>query len=311
MGTQSGKLAGEKQQNGLTWLADRVARVVVVTLGYSIIPLLLAGKPTLSGSYLAQVAIILITGVVYTLLFIPLARRLPYRMWTRIISLFLPLYWIALLGNIVEAFFFTTISRAELIGGAVIYVLPLALECWLIAWLFPAYPPQEQPVPRIWQVLRQRSLLSWIWRLAVVSVLYFVFLQYVFGALTNLIFTIDKYYATVGNVPLAVYATEEMVRGLIFFLTLLPLFAVMRGRSWRALCFTAFYIFLLDAALEGWLSMLAQTSDPLMYRIGEALDLTGDALGRGIIGALFLALPTFGVRGERESVESRHGGISE
>ncbi len=312
MSTQSWNQASGKRRNGLIWLMDRIARVLIVTLGYSIIPLLTAGKPSSSSGYVQKVLIIFITGAVYTLVLLPLARRLPYRMWTRIISLFLPLYWIALLSNIVEAYFFTTLSRVTLTVGAIFYIVPIGITCCLIAWLFPAYP-HEQPVLGIWQTLRQRPLLSWIWRLLVVSLLYLIFLQYVFGTLTGPL--IDQYYHnaafmaqshTTGNVPTVVFWLEETLRGLFFALSLLPVLAVMRGRTWPTILYTALYIMLLDAAFEAWLSMLALTGDPLGYRIGEALDLTGDAIARGIFIALFLALPIVTQKQQSTTHENTH-----
>ncbi len=297
MSTQLWSQESSQGRKRLLWLMNSSARVIVVALGYSILPLLTSGRPSFSSVYLQKVFVDLITGAVYALVLLPLARRLPYRLWVRVIALFIPLYWMAVLGNIIEAYFFTTFSRVTLTVGAIFLAFPTVIACLLIAWLFPAYK-QEQPVPGIWQTLRQRPLLSWIWRIAVVSLLYPIFLQYVFGALTNLF--IGQYYHdpafmaqshTTANVPDAIFWLDETLRGLLFALSLLPVLAVMRGRTWPKILYTALYIVLLDAAFEAWLSMLSQTAFAMAVRIGEALDLTGDALARGIFIALFLALP--------------------
>jgi hypothetical protein len=53
----------------------------------------------------------------------------------------------------------------------------------------------------------------------------------------------------------------------------------------------AAYIALIDAALESWVPMLSMTSYPLGFRVGEGLDLTSDAVVRGLFVAALLALP--------------------
>jgi hypothetical protein len=291
---ESANGAAEKRATG--WKAT-ILGVLAVAIGYTIISrligLLTRPHPSLSPAYLQAVVISLITGAVYALVLLPLARRLPYRMGTRIISLFLPLYWIALLGNLVEAFFYTTMSRFALIAGIIILGIPCLVASWLIAWLFPAYK-QEQPAPGIWRTLAQRSLLSWIWRIVVMGILYSLFIQ-VFGSLLALgkYYTNAAYTAQLGTTTQSttVALLEEAVRGVIFALVLLPVVAVMRGRSWSKLLTLALYVTLIDAAFESWLAMLARTDWTLAFRLGEGTNLTLDAIVRGIIVALFLALP--------------------
>jgi len=287
----------DQTKNRPAELIGTFVRIVAVAVGYTIVSrligLLTGSHPALSPAYLQTVIIDLISGAVYALVLLPLASRLPYRMGTRIISLFLPLYWMAVLGNLVEAFFYTTISRFTLIAGIIILGIPSLAASWLIAWLFPA-SKQEHPVLGIWRMLGIRPLLSWIWRIVVVGILYSIILE-LFGQLLNL----GKYYTNSAytsqlhttSQPLFITLPEEAVRGVIFVLVLLPLLAVMRGRSWSKLLILALYVALMDAAFESWLAMLAQTSWTLAFRLGEGTNLTLDAIARGIIVALFLALP--------------------
>jgi hypothetical protein len=90
--------------------------------------------------------------------------------------------------------------------------------------------------------------------------------------------------------------TEETVRGIVFALVLLPVLAVVRGREWPAVLAVGAYVALIDAALEGWLPMLGNTAFPVGFRIGEGLDLTTDAVARGIFIAALLALPVVAAR---------------
>jgi len=62
---------------------------------------------------------------------------------------------------------------------------------------------------------------------------------------------------------------------------------VMRKSRWS----TGLYIALIGAALEAWIPLLGQTSWPVMMRVGNVLELTGDACGRALLMALLVALP--------------------
>jgi hypothetical protein len=277
---------------GVAW---RVLVVAVFNLAFMrLLGLLMGTSPTVQ-----DVVLELATGALYAAVLMPLARRLPYRRLTRIIALFVPLYWIAYLSNLVEAGFNTTISRGTLIGGAIFFAIPAAVTCVLIAWLFPA-APQQSPVRGIWESLGDRPILSWVWRVAVMAVLYAVLLQ-LFGSMYAPL--ISKYYhdpafmAQVHTVPPPDYIAwpEETARGVLFVLSLLPVLAVVRGRDWPAIAYAALYITLIGVCLEAW-QVFAMTTYPIGFRTGELLDLTTDAVARGILVAALLVLPAVGAR---------------
>jgi hypothetical protein len=146
-------------------------------------------------------------------------------------------------------------------------------------------------------VLRERSLASWAWRVVVFGVLFFVVLELAGEAWGPVIapYYHDPAYMSQTHTfaPLAsIGVPEEVLRGIVFVLVLLPVLAVMRGRDARSLLALAGYVALLDAVVEGWLPMLAQTSWPLQFRLGEGVgDLGTDAIVRGVLVALLLALP--------------------
>jgi hypothetical protein len=56
---------------------------------------------------------------------------------------------------------------------------------------------------------------------------------------------------------------EELFRGVVFVLVLLPVLAVIRGRGWPDLLRTAAYIALIDAALEAWRRVFADRRNRL------------------------------------------------
>ena len=296
----------EQEQAGIRCMGwgDAAWRIVVIAVVYTVIDQLLSvlngPKPSLAPGYLGSVAVSLVTGAAYALVMLPLARRLPYRMGVRSLAVFLPLYWIGLLSNLVEASVDTTLSKVELIGAAVIFAIPVAITALLIAWLLPAAAPRGS-APGIWRTLGQRSPLSWVWRTVAAGVLFAV-LRELFGLAWGPL--ISKYYHSATFVaqahtvtpPNYIAGPEELLRGVVFVLVLLPLLAVMRGRGRPELLRLGAYVALLDAVLESWLPMLSMTTFPLGFRIGEGLDLTTDAIARGIFVALLLALPAIAVR---------------
>lgn len=284
-------------KNRLRWLLDITGRVLVVAIVSALFSTLLqqlSGESSLSWqNILSNLA----EGVLFALVLLPLARRLPYRMPTRIISLFLPFYWTTYLGNLVEAYFYTTTPRSELIAGGILFIIPSLVVAWLMAWLFPAFRP-EQPVLGIWQALRQRPLLSWIWRLLIVGLLYPIFLNYVFGALFSPI--LAPYYhnpafaaqSHTTSQPFYIFFPEEVVRGIIFALTLLPALAVLRGRTWPKIFYTMLYLSLIGVVLEAVIGVaFSEPTWPAVLRITETFNTGLDGVARGVVMALLLALP--------------------
>jgi hypothetical protein len=294
---------------GVGWRV--IAAGMLYTSVYRAISLLSGESASLSSSFVQSVVIDFVIGSGYALILLPLARRLPYRGRTRVVAIFIPLYWIALLSNLVEAYFLywiallsnlveayftTTFSRVWLIVGAVILAIPVLVTGAMIAGLFPAYEP-EQPPLSIWRSLSDRSLLSWTWRILLVGIVFAAVLE-LLGNLYDPI--IAKYYSDPAFMSQThvlarrwyVGWPDEFIGGVLFALSLLPVLAVVRGRDTGGLAALAVYVALVNAAFESWLALLSQTSWPLQFRLGEGLGLTSDAVVRGILVAAILALPS-------------------
>lgn len=147
-----------QEATGASRLVDTGWRVVAIAAAYAVLLLgfdLLSGaRPSVRGA-----AVGLVTGAGFALVLLPLARRLPHGMPTRVVALFVPLYWIFSLGNLVEAYFLTTISHVSLTIGAVFLAIPSLAVSGMIAWLLQADPPR-QPVRGIWEALGERPLLA-------------------------------------------------------------------------------------------------------------------------------------------------------
>jgi hypothetical protein len=278
---------------------DVAWRIVAIALAYTlvarVIGLLTGPRPSPTTEYLQLLAINLVSGAMIALVFLSLARRLPFDMPTRFLAVFVPLYWIGIVSNLVEAAVDTTLPPVQLVAAAIIFAIPYAVTGWLIVLLLRPSAPRSS-TPELRQLLGRRSLRSWAWRMLVAGVLFAVGVQVLglaWGPLISKYYHDPAYIAQVQTVtpPDYIAGPEEFLRGVVFVLVLLPVLAVMRGRTWPDLLRTAAYIALIDAALESWLPMLSMTSYPLGFRVGEGLDLTTDAIVRGLFVAALLALP--------------------
>lgn len=87
--------------------------------------------------------------------------------------------------------------------------------------------------------------------------------------------------------PTSVSLVVEAFRGVLFVLALLPVLAVFPTRQWQ----TALYMALIGVVLEAWVPLLGLTTWPLGMRLGNLLELTGDAAGRALVVILLLAFP--------------------
>src|SRR5215471_17903866 len=160
---------------GGSQLIDVGWRVLVIAIVYAVLFLTL-GLVSGSRPSVQTVVVGLVTGAGFALVLLPLARRLPYRMRTRVLALFVPLYWIYSLSNLVEAYFITSYSHTSLVIGAVFLIIPALVVSWLVAWLLPPHD-QDGHAPGIWELLGQRPLLSWVWRALLAGLLFAVLIE--------------------------------------------------------------------------------------------------------------------------------------
>lgn len=254
--------------------------------------LLSSSKPAVLFS-VQNISIRIISGILYVGVMAPLARQTFYRRFPRFLAIFVPLYITSTLTDLVEAYFYTTLlTPVSLIAALIIEGLPLLLIAGIIAWLIPA-TEEARHAPRFLQVMRTRPFFSWAWRVVVAGAPYAA-IYLLFAALVTPIEHV--YYsdqAFIASLHTRVPSTAttlvlEAVRGILFVLAQLPVIAAMRKSRWM----TGLYIALIGAVLEAWIPLLGQTSWPVMMRAGNILEITGDACGRALLMALFVALPS-------------------
>jgi hypothetical protein len=276
-----------------TFLIVRVLIGGVLSAGVLIAFALLTSsrKPSIALSE-QKLIISFVSGVCYVAVMTPLARRVFYRPFPRFLAIFVPLYITGTLTDLVEAYFYTTLlTPFSLIAALLIEGLPLLLIAGIVAWLIPA-DEDARNVPRFGQAMRERGFFSWVWRIVVAGVPYaavYLFFSALVTPIEHAYYYDRAFIASLHTVVPSTATTLvlESARGILFVLAQLPVIAVMRKSRWS----TGLYIALLGAMLEAWIPLLGQTSWPVMMRVGNVLELTGDACGRALLMALLVALP--------------------
>lgn len=254
--------------------------------------LLSSSKPSVVLSP-SNLLIRVISGLLYVGVMVPLARRVFYRRFPRFLAIFVPLYITGTLTDLVEAYFYTSLlTPVSLVAALIMESIPLLLITGIITWLIPAAEDARNE-PRFGEVMRQRSFLSWLWRIIVAGVPYaaiYLFFAMLVTPIEHAFYYDKAFIATLHTVVPSTTTTLilEAVRGILFVLAMLPVIAVMRKSRWS----TGLYIALIGAVLEAWIPLLGQASWPMMMRVGNVLELTGDACGRALLMALLVALPT-------------------
>ncbi len=244
-----------------------------------------------SGSLSGQsVAVGMISGLLYVAIMAPLARQVRYRRLPRFLAIFIPLYVTGTLVDLVEAYFYTTLlTPVRLIAALILEGIPILLIAGIVVWLIPA-AEETRGRPGFSEVMRERSFFSWLWRVVAAGAPYA--LIYLFFA--ALVTPIEHAYyndpAFIASLHTRVPSTTvtvilEAARGILFVLAQLPVIAAMRRSRWT----TGLYIGLMGTVIEGWIPLLGMATWPIMMRVGNVLELTGDAFGRALLIALLVA----------------------
>ncbi len=295
---ETARVTMSRGKNGTSALVIRVlaggllAGVVLATFQSLLSSKLPSGTLTIQ-----RILVGLISGLLYMAVMAPLARRVRDRPLVRFLAIFLPIYITGTLADLVEAYFYTTLlSSFGLIAALVVEGIPILLVSAIIAWLIPA-SEEVDAEPSIGQAMRERSFLSWLWRICAAGVPY-VLIYLGFAALVT---PIERAYyndpAFIASLHTRIPSTQltillEAARGVLFVLAQLPVVAILRKSRWL----TALYIGLIGSAIEGWIPLLGMTTWPVAMRLGNVLELTGDAFGRALLMAVFVLLPTHAAR---------------
>jgi hypothetical protein len=291
-------LSKNKQNHARQKEIPRIQLIIRGFIGVLMVTGVLTGFSTLLTSNaepktfsIQNITIQVVSSVLYVGIMVPLARQVsgPF---SRFLAIFVPLYFTGALADLFEAYFYTTLlTPAKLVGALIIEAFPLIIIASIIAWLFPA-TVKARGTTRWGELFSERPFISWVWRIVLAGASYAA-IYLLFGALVTPIE--HAYYhdpAFLAALHTRVPSTSttlilEASRGILFVLALLPVIVFMRKSRWA----TGLYLALIGSVLEGWIPLLGHTSWPMMMRVGNVLELTGDAFGRALLMTLLVVLP--------------------
>jgi hypothetical protein len=215
----------------LTSTSSLFVRVLLFALGFTFleIGLRFLGESQL---VLADFAWSFIGGMFIALL---LAWALPKTRLKRLdltVLVWLVLFVVQQFNNVVEGYFFTNLYRSVSIflGAVFLSLLTTLVEAVMAGALFLPEPHDRALVSELSSYLKDRSSASWAWRIAVASVAYFP-IYFFFGALISPF--VVPYYTNpslgLRIPPFTVMIPLEFFRGVLYVLSLLPIFAAIKA----------------------------------------------------------------------------------
>ncbi|HIP96781.1 MAG TPA: hypothetical protein EYH32_06145 [Anaerolineae bacterium] len=236
---------------------------------------------------------IFLSGVVIGLTLGSLSARLTLPTAQRAGLLFMVIFVLNSLINVVEALFFTAIPAAEQVYGLVTSAIGHIGLAVPLALLFRPTSVERRLLTALRETLGQRRWTSWAWRFGLAGLLY-VPTYFFFGFLIYPI--VRPYYEDPAlGLRLAVPGFEvilplEVGRGLLFVLTVFPLIAVLRRSRWSL----AFWLGMTIAVLGAVTPMLQVSWFPLTMRVVHGLEITADSIVHGLVIAGFLGMGVAG-----------------
>ena len=302
------RLAGSLWRSLVAGLGYALATVLGGTLASNLglPPAEMAAGMDPAGSLLG----ILLSGIVIALVLGALARRLPLPVLGRAGVLLLLLFAVHAL-NFLEGLFFTTVVTG---GTANILVTTAAGSVGLALLLALLYrPPAETGTLASLAAgaLRRRSAWGWLWRIVVVGALFagiYVGVGVLIAPLVRPFYDDPSLNLVVPDFWRAIVPLQ-LVRGLLFTLTVLPLVwtlrgarqtmrgarQTMRGARWAL----ALWVGLALAVLVGWAPMIQASFMPPLQRLIHGLEITVDSALYGLAVAWLLGLPSKGFQRSR------------
>jgi hypothetical protein len=277
----------------ITWriLAVALGSTLGTVIGGLVVSAMQLPVPEVPGlDPLAALAMRPVSGVLLALVLAPIALRLDVPTHERTGILFLLLFGLNTLVNVIEGSFFTTWLGQAAPGTLLAAVPGNLVTAWLLGVLFRPPAVTRTVVEAFGDVFAQRAAVAWLARL-VAAGLAFVPIYYVVGRLIYPFvqsYYEDPAFALGLRVPgLAEILTLQVGRGLLFVALVLPLVVLLRGQWWRR----GLWIGLAVAALMAWEPLLSNTAWPIALRVVHALEITADSLAHGLTIAALLAAP--------------------
>jgi len=214
------------------------------------------------------------------------SSRLPFRNSIRIASLWLALFVIQYFANLVEYYFYSTVSLSGILPDLAEGLFVTLIEAVLIALLFVPVTRESAIGIEMKEFFEQRPGSSWVSRI-VISSLVWIPIYFAFGMV---VFPFIAPYYTDPSLGLSLTLPSfgiviplQFVRGLIYVLVLLPLIAALRiGRKYL------FGVLTLVLYVPGaFIPLLTNVLWPVTLRMIHGIEVLGDFV---VFAAVIVAL---------------------
>jgi hypothetical protein len=229
-------------------------------------------------------------GLIFACFLVWMIPKIKVRKLDLLLIVWLTLFIVQFVNNIIEAYFFTTIysSAFKILTSLLVGLVTNFLESLVAMFLF--YQKSETKFSSIFSdFFKQRKYTSWLWRIVVSSLAYFP-IYFLFGIIVSP-FVIPYYTgSSILVVPsFTVMIPLELLRGFIYTMSLLPLISLVKTNRRSLFVMLAAMLYIPGAFLSliiGGLSNLPAAIIPF-----HLLEILGDSIVYGFVIAYLLGRP--------------------
>lgn len=208
-----------------------LTRVFLFALGYAVLELgvglFVRGQLTLDFTAWSFAG-----GILIALLLAWMLPKTELRRLGLIAVVWPALFMVAQFNNMLEGYFFTSMFPSVFLFASRVFLslLTTLVQAIMAGVLFLAEVPTRSLISEVSTYLDERKLASWAWRMVVASVAYFP-VYFIFGALISPF--VVPYYTNPSSglkIPsFTVIIPLELLRGFLYVISLLSLFATIRA----------------------------------------------------------------------------------
>jgi hypothetical protein len=171
-------------------------------------------------------------GILVALLLAWMLPETELRRLDLIAVVWLVLFIVARFNNVLEGYFFTSVfaSVSVFVSEVFLSLLTTLVQAIMAGVLFIAEVPSRSLISDLSSYVEERKFVSWAWRIVAASIVYFP-VYFIFGALISPF--VVPYYTNPSSglkIPsFTVIIPLELLRGFLYVISLLSLFATIRG----------------------------------------------------------------------------------
>jgi hypothetical protein len=228
-----------------------------------------------------------IGGILTTVVAGAVSLKLTLPIGQRIGVLFLIFYMFAYLIHAPETALFTTMSLSFQVFILFQQLIVFLVLAFLISFLFKPTRIAVGLTAELKSYFAQRNGKNWFWRFALAAVLFFpiyFFFGWVFSPITGPYYNSPELGLNLVIPSFEVWLPIEIIRGLIYALTMVPLLAVLRMSRWKL----GLWMGLILAIVGAVVPQLVNASWPLPLRTGHGIEMVLDSFAQGLMMACIL-----------------------